>query len=69
MILERHKTTSFHWLLHTRFYGLVRWTVIIGAMLKTGFGKTKVHIRGFVNEQTICGIVILIVAENMCCDC
>ena len=40
------------WPLHTRFCDLVRWTVVIGAMLKTGFGK-KVHIPGFVNEPTI----------------
>ena len=32
---------------------MVRWTVVIGAMLKTGFGK-KVHIQGFVNEPTKC---------------
>ena len=45
--MERQKTT-FHLLLHIRFHDLVRWTVFIGAMLKTGFGK-KVHIQGFVN--------------------
>ena len=37
-LLESHKTTTFHWLLHTRFCDLVRWTVIIGAMQKTAFG-------------------------------
>ena len=46
------KTSTFHWLLHMRFSDLLRWTVVIGAMLKTGFGR-KVHIRCFVNEPTI----------------
>ena len=50
--MECHKTTTFHWLLHTRVGDLVRWTVDFGGMLKTEFGK-KVHIQGFVNEQTI----------------
>ena len=30
---------------------MVRWTVVIGAILKTGFGK-KVDIRGFFFTQT-----------------
>ena len=38
-------TTTFHWLLHTRISDLLRFTVVIGAMLKTGFGKKKVHKR------------------------
>ena len=35
-IFKRHKTTTFHWLLHTRFCDLVRWAVVIDAMLKQG---------------------------------
>ena len=49
--MERHKTTTFHLLLHTKFCDLVRWTVFIGAMLKKGYGK-KVYIQGFENKQT-----------------
>ena len=33
-------------------YKNLRWTVVIGAMLKTGFAK-KVHIQGFVNKPTV----------------
>ena len=42
---KRHRT-PYHWLLHTRFCDLVRWTFVIGAQLKTGFGK-KMQRRDF----------------------
>ena len=51
-LLESDKAPLFHWLLHTNFCDLVRWSVVIDIMLKTGFGKKKVHIRDFVNEPT-----------------
>ena len=51
-ILNVTKTSTSHWLLHMRFSDLLRGTVVIGALLKTRFGR-KVHIRGFVNEPTI----------------
>ena len=41
--LEHHKITTFHWLLHTRFSDLLLWTVVIGAMLKIGFGKKCIY--------------------------
>ena len=43
--MERHKPPTFHWLFHTRFSDLFCRTVVIGAMLKAGFGKKSAHTR------------------------
>ena len=51
-MLERQKNNNFSLAIAYKFCDLVHRTVVIGAMLKTGFGK-KMHIRGFVNESTI----------------
>ena len=53
-----HKTT-IHWILHTWFFDLLHWTIVIHvihAMPKIVFFVKKVHLRGFVNEPTIFSI-------------